>query len=496
MRKEIQYYLEIKMRKMGQWALAPSDSETWHGEDSSKYFKKLYGVSKGSLALHNFKDHSQHMYFPQEFFDNLYACIKKINKKDYKGLERKLKTFYPLKKKAKQAIQKINPKDLSKISNIQLIKIYKKNRDWMHRMTIYDQFGWTAEGYWIPIMEDILVKKLKIQRNSKEYYNVLFKLTKPEEISTTLKEKRAVLSEVIKIKEKNQSIDIASKKLAKQYGWMPVFTYGTPWGPEYYQKQIGDLLSQNLLKLKQGYHVLKNYSEIRNRDVSELVGKYHIQKKDLQIFIDFGLALDTRNEEEYLVSFAGFHLLPIYKEISRRTYLAINQIRNLFEDEIIETLKGAIDPIQVLKDKGNICGWGFNRAMTKRINFTKNEASRIFRHLEKTAENLQGNDENQGVCANIGMVKGKAKIILNPTQNDKVKNGDIMIAQATTVDYLPAMKRAAAFVTEVGGLTCHAAVVAREFGVPAIVSYKNATKVFQDGDMIEVDAGNGIIKKV
>ena len=64
------------------------------------------------------------------------------------------------------------------------------------------------------------------------------------------------------------------------------------------------------------------------------------------------------------------------------------------------------------------------------------------------------------------------------------------------VDNLPAMKKAAAFVTESGGLTCHAAVVAREFGVPCIVGYKNAMSDFRDGDMVEVDADNGIVRKV
>ena len=58
------------------------------------------------------------------------------------------------------------------------------------------------------------------------------------------------------------------------------------------------------------------------------------------------------------------------------------------------------------------------------------------------------------------------------------------------------MKRATAFVTEIGRLTCHAAVVAREYGVPCVVGLKNATKNFKDGDMVEVDANKGIVKKL
>ena len=94
------------------------------------------------------------------------------------------------------------------------------------------------------------------------------------------------------------------------------------------------------------------------------------------------------------------------------------------------------------------------------------EASRFFKYLNKTSTNLQGNIEGAGLCASPGKAQGKAKIIHYPKENNKVEKGDILIVNSTTVDYLPAMKRAAAFVTEVGGLTCHAAVVAREFGVP------------------------------
>ena len=71
-----------------------------------------------------------------------------------------------------------------------------------------------------------------------------------------------------------------------------------------------------------------------------------------------------------------------------------------------------------------------------------------------------------------------------------------MIAHTTMVDFLPSMKKAAAIVTEVGGLTCHAAVVSREFGIPCIVGFKNATKNFKDGQKVEVIADKGLIQKV
>ena len=78
----------------------------------------------------------------------------------------------------------------------------------------------------------------------------------------------------------------------------------------------------------------------------------------------------------------------------------------------------------------------------------------------------------------------------------KMEKGDILVSQITYPNLLPAMKKAAAIVTNVGGVICHAAIIARELNIPCIVGTKNATKVLKDGDIIEVNANNGIIKIV
>ncbi|MBI2111965.1 hypothetical protein HYT52_00315 [Candidatus Woesearchaeota archaeon] len=438
----------------------------------------------------------QHAYFPEHYFQRLYRFIKETNKKDYLQLAKILSTFHPLRIKAKQEIPIINPKNLQSISSEELVKAYSKNRDWAHRLTVYDQFGWTAEDYWDQVMENILVQKYGIKKSSKEYFDTLFILTKPEEISTTLSEKRDVILAAINVKQGKETVSGVGRRLKESYGYMPVFAYGTPWEEQYFEKQIDDLLKKELNVLKKEYEGLKNYTAIRNKEVEKIVKKYAMDKKDLQIFIDFGLALDVRNEAEYLVSFTGYYLLPIYEEISHRLGLPIIKVRDLYEDEIITSLQGKTDPKKILAEKGTICGWGFDPEMSIRYNFKSSEAQRLFEHLNKTAQNLHGLDEHQGRCANNGKVMGRVRILLSPEANSKVQEGDVLIAHATTVDYLPAMKKAAAFVTEVGGLTCHAAVVAREFGVPCVVSLKNATKNFKDNDLVEVDADKGIVKRI
>lgn len=76
-----------------------------------------------------------------------------------------------------------------------------------------------------------------------------------------------------------------------------------------------------------------------------------------------------------------------------------------------------------------------------------------------------------------------------------VEIGNILVANTTHPTYLPAMQKAAAFVTNEGGIISHAAIVAREMKKPCIVGTKNATKILKDGDIVEVDAEKGIVKK-
>ena len=80
--------------------------------------------------------------------------------------------------------------------------------------------------------------------------------------------------------------------------------------------------------------------------------------------------------------------------------------------------------------------------------------------------------------------------------NAKVLRGDILIAVMTFPNFIPAMEKAAAFVTDEGGILCHAAIVSREMRKPCIIATKHATKVFKDNDLVEVDAEKGIVRKV
>jgi pyruvate,water dikinase len=99
----------------------------------------------------------------------------------------------------------------------------------------------------------------------------------------------------------------------------------------------------------------------------------------------------------------------------------------------------------------------------------------------------------KGTPASHGIVKGKVKIILNPSECKKMKRGDILITEMTDPRFLPAIEKAKAIVTDIGGLLCHAAIVSREMKIPCIVNTKKATKTLKDDQEIIVNGMEGIV---
>lgn len=100
----------------------------------------------------------------------------------------------------------------------------------------------------------------------------------------------------------------------------------------------------------------------------------------------------------------------------------------------------------------------------------------------------------KGTTAMTGKVTGRVKLVFEIPQLKKVQKGDILVTSMTVPDFLPAMKKVAAFVTDEGGITCHAAIVAREMKKPCIIGTKIATKVLKDNDLVEVDADKGFVR--
>ena len=114
---------------------------------------------------------------------------------------------------------------------------------------------------------------------------------------------------------------------------------------------------------------------------------------------------------------------------------------------------------------------------------------------EGPTEEIKGVELFSGLPASPGVAAGKTEIILQPSDIVNLKEGEVLVAEMTTPDFVPAMKRAAAIITDRGGRTCHAAIVARELGVPCVVGTGNATNILKEKQLVTVDGYTGRIYK-
>jgi phosphohistidine swiveling domain-containing protein len=102
--------------------------------------------------------------------------------------------------------------------------------------------------------------------------------------------------------------------------------------------------------------------------------------------------------------------------------------------------------------------------------------------------------ELKGSIAHKGILNGKVKVVMTAYEIGKVEEGDILVAPTTAPSYIIGMNKASAFITDEGGITSHAAIVAREMKKPCIIGTKIATKILKDGDLVEVDANTGVVR--
>ncbi|MFH0948324.1 MAG: PEP/pyruvate-binding domain-containing protein [Elusimicrobiota bacterium] len=124
---------------------------------------------------------------------------------------------------------------------------------------------------------------------------------------------------------------------------------------------------------------------------------------------------------------------------------------------------------------------------------------KYFLKLDKESKKLKDNDEITGQVAynSNEIIKGRVIVIKDKSElksKSHLIDGKILVAIQTTPHYIPYMKKARAIITDEGGLTCHAAIVAREFKISCIVGTKTATQILKDNDSVEIDASKGIIK--
>jgi pyruvate,water dikinase len=107
-----------------------------------------------------------------------------------------------------------------------------------------------------------------------------------------------------------------------------------------------------------------------------------------------------------------------------------------------------------------------------------------------------GGDVLRGLPASPGIVEGRARVLLSADAIGELQTGEVLVVRTTDVGWTPLFLLAAGVVTELGGPLSHAAVVAREFGVPSVVNVEGATRAIRTGDLVRVDGGTGVVERV
>ena len=191
-----------------------------------------------------------------------------------------------------------------------------------------------------------------------------------------------------------------------------------------------------------------------------------------------------------------FFIRPFYRRLEKDFSWKFGWAGNLSYDEIVNILKKGQAPLAAELEKRNRLQYLAH--ITKQKTIIIADVNRRNRYLNILMGKSRQTDVKliKGQIAYPGIVRGKVRIILDASKARLVKKNEILVANMTHPDYLVGIRKAAAIVTDEGGILCHASIISRELKIPCIIGTKIATKVLHDGNLVEVDADKGIVKKI
>lgn len=293
----------------------------------------------------------------------------------------------------------------------------------------------------------------------------------------------------IKIKEQNEEVDQDLKKHAETYGWMNTINWRFDlFDTNYYKRQL------ELIDLKSAKKVSE---DLLDEEKSEkIIGNYLKDKdeKHAKMLRFLRQLLDAKMLNWDIVGISNFKLREIFSKDGRLKELDYKALILLTLSEIISFKKGELS-IEEVQDLVN------QRKDAKILLYKDNEVH-VFPINSDTISNLslykidflKDLRELKGSPAFAGKASGKAQIIESSKDVGEMIKGNVLVCPMTNPDFMPAAMKASAIVTDQGGVLCHAAIISRELRKPCIIGTKIATKVFKDGDLVEVDADKGVVK--
>lgn len=369
--------------------------------------------------------------------------------------------------------QKLSQINLINLSNASLLVLYKEYQDKLFR---YSVFAWTSfilNDFVSKRAADILDKYIRKHHLERERQDIVSSLFKPEKKAAILQlqEDVSVLRGILSGSEFDG--------IYEKYRWMSCLDiHNKPWTIREFKEHI-KTLSTGKKTISRPFTSFEKRLKISKSDMEYLlIARKFVYIKDARD--------DYRRKGVYLSS-------SFFKEIAGRIGITVKEFSYLSEKEVVGFLSKNTRPSPAIvnnRQKGFLM---YLSGSNDLICLSGNEIKGI---LKKWGfiQSDEKQVEIKGAVASKGNARGKVVIVKGVRNLAKVFAGNILVAISTHPDYVPAMKKAAAIITDEGGITSHAAIVSREFGIPCIVGTKNATKILRDGDIVEINGKSGLIK--
>lgn len=258
---------------------------------------------------------------------------------------------------------------------------------------------------------------------------------------------------------------------------------------KYFQNEI-NTWRRSGADLRAKFRQLRDTPAINQRKKAALFKRCRFSKllrTLVKISEDFTWWQDERKRATYLSTHMGTRILG---EMARRRKFSADLGRYLMPSEVESMFMKGVPSARELRER--LKGCAFLQWNGGHVFFTGKQIAQLRRAMfpERGSDEVK---DIRGLSASVGRVVGPVKIVKSVQEIQKIRSGDIIVAVMTRPDYIAGIKKAAAIVTNEGGITCHAAIVSRELGIPCVIGTKIATEVLKDGDIVEVNANHGVV---
>lgn len=340
------------------------------------------------------------------------------------------------------------------------------------------------------IVEGFLKQKYGLSKVI-EWSPVLFAATKESVEKVSEKELLQLAQKIKSISNKNEA-SLLVKRYHEKYQWLPCgYADERPLNEQDIWQKVKIILKNKMIPEKriEKMESLQKRSRIQR---TSLLKKLRLPKSIFNLVE--AISEFTFYKDYIRMNYNQLHFYSqlLFEEVARRLKVSLKEVKYLSIPEMINSLRrGSADKKLIAERlKYYICytsGRNIYISIGQKARFKEREVVRIAR---KTGHMIKG------VGASLGLARGIVRIVKHISQAKNFSKGAILVTPMTTPELVPAAKIAAAIITDEGGITCHAAIVSRELGIPCVIGTRVATKVFKDGDMVEVDANSGVIKKL